>query len=287
MARQPTPLVAIAAHCSCAIILSCWVMSCESDSGSRNEVEPWPTEEAVAIHPDLRRPPDDAGVPDSGPPPPEELEWPELGQTYVLHSVEESVPFDDESLPDHFMELERFGFQFGFRIVGDWSERTDLGPGYHRLSQLRKEQTGYYIGTNLPEADGRLHLYQCDSQAEKRAYVRPAGYIGCVQAGSLWWRFRQEPNDLELVLSKCGSRLEPVPPIPEPWLGRYLQMIEGGMEEPPTGVPIRLLAFFPDLGLRAMTSSTKYKIGLDRTCRTKSLLPVINDTTITFHGGSP
>ena len=287
MAHQPIPLVAIAAHCSCAIILSCLVMSCESDSGSRNEVEPWPTEEAVAIHPDLRRPPDDAGVPDSGPPPPEELEWPEFGHHYVLHTVEETVGYDDPSLPKSFLSMDRFGFHFGFRIVGDWSKWEDPGPGYRRLSRLRAEQLTYYVGTDLPEADGRHHLYQCDEQAERRVYIRPEGYVGCLQAGSIGWRFGPVPNDVALEMSTCGGRRLDAPPLPEPWLERYLQMAEGGMEEPKSGVSMRLLAYFPDLELRSATMSSPYAVLFDQFCRNPLIVPRDKNPAITFYGDPP
>ena len=209
------------------------------------------------------------------PPLPEKIAWPELGTEFVLHTMEESVPVDDPELPVPFGRLFSRNVDFQFSVVLDMSGQNNLHPSYERVSKLVRTEPTYFVGTDMTGADGKHHLYQCDSSTAGRVYVHPdEAVVLCERAGTLLWRLYEKRN-ADFIYSNCHKKEIKAPPLPRPWLERYTLMVaQPKTDSAEFGVPVRQVAYFPSSDLRVSTTPTKFALSSKRSCTSYLMTPL-------------
>ena len=192
--------------------------------------------------------------------------WPGIEQGIVLHPAEEALaprmsPLEYsnyEKSSDHRLRL-------GSLIAADWvAIRNDPNATpsealhtevFEQAAAAFRNAKIVYVGIDLEESDGRVHMIQCDHSSRGKIYELPSSYVRCSSAGSIFWKYKFQENDLTANTGKCGSKEAEMPDIVEPWLGRWMAVFTAKEGESPEGIRVRNLSYYPETGEKFSTDA--------------------------------
>ena len=189
--------------------------------------------------------------------------WPGIEQGIVLHPAEEALPSVMSTL--EYKKSSDHQLRVGNTIAADWvairnNPKATPSEAFHTevfeqaAAAFRNAKT-VYVGIDLEESDGRVHMIQCDHSSRGKIYELPSSYVECSSAGSIYWRYKFQENELTANTGKCGSKEAEMPDIMEPWLGRWMAVFTAKEGESPKGIRVRNLSYYPETGDKFYTDA--------------------------------